>query len=59
MSKSQYFGNVRIVQNVKKDVDLLLLANMAKVNKVFKTFPLALTNTLGLGGIAVIALFCM
>ncbi|MCR4598987.1 MAG: hypothetical protein K5678_08145 [Acetatifactor sp.] len=32
---------------------------LAKVNKVFKTFPLALTNTLGLGGIAIIALFCM
>ena len=38
---------------------LILGALLAKINKVFKTFPLALTNTLGLGGIAVIALFCM
>jgi len=38
---------------------LILGVLLAKVNKVFKTFPLALTNTLGLGGIAVIALFCM
>ncbi len=38
---------------------LILGLLLAKVNKVFKTFPLALTNTLGLGGIAVIALFCM
>lgn len=32
---------------------------LAKCNKVFHTFPLALTNTLGLGGIAVIALISM
>ena len=38
---------------------LLIGALLAKINKVFKTFPMALTNTLGLGGIAVIALFCM
>ena len=38
---------------------LILGLLLAKVNKVFKTFPLALTNTLGLGGIAIIALFCM
>ena len=38
---------------------LILGVLLTKVNKVFKTFPLALTNTLGLGGIAVIALFCM
>jgi hypothetical protein len=32
---------------------------LAKINRTFKTFPLALTNTLGLGGMAVIALFCV
>lgn len=32
---------------------------LAKCSKVFRTFPLAVTNTLGLGGIAVIALISM
>lgn len=32
---------------------------LAKCSKVFHTFPLAVTNTLGLGGIAVIALVSM
>jgi len=31
----------------------------SKCSKLFHTFPLALTNTLGLGGIAVIALISM
>ncbi len=32
---------------------------LAKCSKVFHTFPLAVTNTLGMGGIAVIALVSM
>ena len=40
-------------------VFLIIGTILAKCSKVFHTFPLALTNTLGLGGVAVIALISM
>lgn len=40
-------------------VFLLVGTLLAKCSKVFHTFPLAVTNTLGMGGIAVIALVSM
>ena len=38
---------------------LIIGTILAKCSKVFHTFPLALTNTLGLGGVAVLALVSM
>lgn len=40
-------------------VFLIVGTLLAKCSKVFHTFPLAVTNTLGMGGIAVIALISM
>lgn len=40
-------------------VFLIVGTLLAKCSKVFHTFPLAVTNTLGMGGIAVIALVSM
>ena len=40
-------------------VFLMIGTVLAKCSKVFHTFPLALTNTLGLGGVALIALVSM
>lgn len=40
-------------------VFLVIGTILAKCSNVFRVFPLALTNTLGLGGVAVIALVSM